>query len=229
MKDNQTLPAHIAVIMDGNGRWAGKRLLPRTAGHAAGLKRFAEIAEICSDIGVKYLTVYAFSTENINRSAAEVSGLFSLAYKAIDTYIEKLLKKNIRAKVIGDVSMIGDSLLQKIRAAEQKLKDCTGMTLCIAFCYGGRHELAQAANAALAAGEREFDDGTLGRYLYTAGVPDPDLLIRTGGEKRLSNFLLYQCAYSELYFCDTLWPDFDRSELMAAIEDYSKRKRRFGR
>ncbi|MBO7400560.1 MAG: di-trans,poly-cis-decaprenylcistransferase, partial [Clostridia bacterium] len=151
MKDNQTLPAHIAVIMDGNGRWAGKRLLPRTAGHAAGLKRFAEIAEICSDIGVKYLTVYAFSTENINRSAEEVSGLFSLAYKAIDTYIEKLLKKNIRAKVIGDVSMIGDSLLQKIRAAEQKLKDCTGMTLCIAFCYGGRHELAQAANAALAA------------------------------------------------------------------------------
>lgn len=229
MKDNQTLPAHIAVIMDGNGRWAGKRLLPRTAGHAAGLKRFAEIAEICSDIGVKYLTVYAFSTENINRSADEVSGLFSLAYKAIDTYIEKLLKKNIRAKVIGDVSMIGDSLLQKIRAAEQKLNDCTGMTLCIAFCYGGRHELAQAANAALAAGEREFDDGTLGRYLYTAGVPDPDLLIRTGGEKRLSNFLLYQCAYSELYFCDTLWPDFDRSELMAAIEDYSKRKRRFGR
>ena len=229
MNEQNALPAHIAVIMDGNGRWASRRLLPRTAGHAAGLKRFAEITELCADMGVKYFTVYAFSTENINRSAEEVNGLFSLASKAIDTYVEKLMRKNIRAKVIGDLSMVDTSLAERIRRAEERLSACTGMTLCIAFCYGGRHELARAVNSALAAGEREFDDGTLGRYLYTAGIPDPDLLIRTGGEKRLSNFLLYQCAYSELYFCDTLWPDFDRTALEAALEEYSKRKRKFGR
>ena len=229
MKTPSAVPAHIAIIMDGNGRWASKRLLPRTAGHAAGLKRFAEITGICSDLGVRYLTVYAFSTENINRSAEEVSALLSLASGAIDTYCGKLEEKNIRVKMIGDLSMVGEELAQKIRSAESRLAHCTGMTLCIAFCYGGRHELAQAANRAFEAGETQFDDETLGKYLYTAGIPDPDLLIRTGGEKRISNFLLYQCAYSELYFCDTLWPDFDRSELEAAVGDFSKRKRRFGR
>ena len=229
MKTPSAVPAHIAIIMDGNGRWANKRLLPRTAGHAAGLKRFAEMTEICSDLGVKYLTVYAFSTENINRAAEEVSALLSLASKAIDTYCGKLEEKNIRGVVIGDLSMVSPELAQKIKAAEARLAHCTGMTLCIAFCYGGRHELAQAANRALEAGEKRFDDETLGKYLYTAGIPDPDLLIRTGGEKRVSNFLLYQCAYSELYFCDILWPDFDSAALEEALEDFSKRKRRFGR
>jgi len=229
MKDASSLPAHVAVIMDGNGRWATKRMLPRSAGHAAGLKRFAALAGVCSDMDIKYLTVYAFSTENINRGAEEVSALFSLASGAIDTYCSKLLADNIRARVIGDLSMIDPALERKIRAAEEKLSGCTGMTLSIAFCYGGRHELAQAANRALADGVAEFTDSTLGEYLYTAGAPDPDLLIRTGGEKRISNFLLYQCAYSELYFCDTLWPDFDKAEFEKALAEYATRKRRFGR
>lgn len=229
MKENAILPSHVAIIMDGNGRWANKRLLPRTAGHAAGLKRCADITAYCSDLGIKYLTVYAFSTENLKRDADEVSALFSLVSGAIDTYCERLRAKNIRGVVIGDLSMAGAEVAARIRRAEERLADCTGMTLCIAFCYGGRHEIAQAVNKAIAAGVTVFSDDTLEKYLYTAGMPDPDLLIRTGGEKRISNFLLYQTSYTELYFCDTLWPDFDKQELDAALNDYSKRKRKFGR
>jgi undecaprenyl diphosphate synthase len=227
--EGRTIPRHIAVIMDGNGRWAKKRLLPRTAGHIAGFNRFAELVENCNDLGVGYLTVYAFSTENASRDKDEVSALFSLAAKAITVYESKLMAHNIRGVVIGDIDMAGKELAAMIRGCEERLSGNTGMTICIAFCYGGRKEIISAINKAIANGETELTDESFSRYLYTSGIPDPDLIIRTSGEKRLSNFLLYQSAYSELYFTDVLWPDFDKTELEKAIDDYSGRKRRYGK
>jgi undecaprenyl diphosphate synthase len=227
--DNITIPNHIAVIMDGNGRWAKKRLLPRTAGHLAGFERFVQLVENCHDLGVKYLTVYAFSTENTKRDKKEVSALFSLAARAITRYESKLMEKNIKGVVIGDIDMAGEKLAAAIRQSIQNLSGNTGMTLCIAFCYGGRREIINAVNKAIQSGETEITEETFSKYLYTSDIPDPDLIIRTSGEKRLSNFLLYQSAYSELYFTDALWPDFDKAELEKAISDYSGRKRRYGR
>ena len=227
--DNITIPNHIAVIMDGNGRWAKKRLLPRTAGHLAGFERFVQLVESCHDLGVKYLTVYAFSTENTKRDKKEVSALFSLAARAITRYESKLMEKNIKGVVIGDIDMAGEKLDAAIRQSIQNLSGNTGMTLCIAFCYGGRREIINAVNKAIQSGETEITEETFSKYLYTSDIPDPDLIIRTSGEKRLSNFLLYQSAYSELYFTDALWPDFDKAELEKAISDYSGRKRRYGR
>lgn len=227
--DNITIPNHIAVIMDGNGRWAKKRLLPRTAGHLAGFERFVQLVENCYDLGVKYLTVYAFSTENTKRDKKEVSALFSLAARAITRYESKLMEKNIKGVVIGDIDMAGEKLAAAIRQSIQNLSGNTGMTLCIAFCYGGRREIINAVNKAIQSGETEITEETFSKYLYTSDIPDPDLIIRTSGEKRLSNFLLYQSAYSELYFTDALWPDFDKAELEKAISDYSGRKRRYGR
>lgn len=227
--DNITIPNHIAVIMDGNGRWAKKRFLPRTAGHLAGFERFVQLVENCHDLGVKYLTVYAFSTENTKRDKKEVSALFSLAARAITRYESKLMEKNIKGVVIGDIDMAGEKLAAAIRQSIQNLSGNTGMTLCIAFCYGGRREIINAVNKAIQSGETEITEETFSKYLYTSDIPDPDLIIRTSGEKRLSNFLLYQSAYSELYFTDALWPDFDKAELEKAISDYSGRKRRYGR
>lgn len=229
MDNDKHFPSHIAVIMDGNGRWASKRLLPRTAGHVAGFNVFVDLVTDCDDMGVKYLTVYAFSTENITRDAEEVSSLFSLASKAIDKYEAKLMQRNIRGVVLGDITLAGEKLQQKINSAVEHLSKNTGMTLCIAFCYGGRKEIIDAINKAISDGNTVFDEKMLEKYLYTANIPDPDLIIRTSGEKRISNFLLWQSAYSEYYFTDVLWPDFDKKELEKAISDYSQRKRRFGR
>ncbi|MGI6716455.1 MAG: polyprenyl diphosphate synthase [Eubacteriales bacterium] len=226
--DNIIIPGHIAVIMDGNGRWAKKRHLPRTAGHIAGFERFADLVANCRELGVKYLTVYAFSTENAKRDPEEVSALFSLAAKAITMYESKLMKNNIRGVVLGDIDMAGEKLATEIRGCVSRLSQNTGMTLCIAFCYGGRKEIINAVNKAIQSGETEITEDTFKKYLYTSDIPDPDLIIRTSGEKRLSNFLLFQSAYSELYFTDTLWPDFDKAELEKAIADYSGRKRRYG-
>lgn len=224
----ETVPEHIAVIMDGNGRWARARLLPRFAGHAAGLKRLAELVENCNEKGVKYLTVFAFSTENARREKEEVSALFSLAAKAIADYEAKLMARNIRGRVIGDIAMAGKNLAGLILESQKRLSQNTGMVLCIAFCYGGRREIADAVNKAIQSGVKSVTPQTFARYLYDPEMPDPDLIIRTSGEKRLSNFLLFQSAYSELYFTDTLWPDFDKAELQKALLDYSARKRRFG-
>jgi undecaprenyl diphosphate synthase len=226
--DNIIIPGHIAVIMDGNGRWAKKRHLPRTAGHIAGFERFADLVANCRELGVKYLTVYAFSTENAKRDPEEVSALFSLAAKAITMYESKLMKNNIRGVVLGDIDMAGEKLATEIRGCVSRLSQNTGMTLCIAFCYGGRKEIINAVNKAIQSGETVITEDTFKKYLYTSDIPDPDLIIRTSGEKRLSNFLLFQSAYSELYFTDTLWPDFDKAELEKAIADYSGRKRRYG-
>ena len=180
--DNITIPNHIAVIMDGNGRWAKKRLLPRTAGHLAGFERFVQLVENCHDLGVKYHTVYAFSTENTKRDKKEVSALFSLAARAITRYESKLMEKNIKGVVIGDIDMAGEKLAAAIRQSIQNLSGNTGMTLCIAFCYGGRREIINAVNKAIQSGETEITEETFSKYLYTSDIPDPDLIIRTSGK-----------------------------------------------
>ena len=229
MAEFKALPTHIAVIMDGNGRWAKKRLLPRTAGHKVGLDRLVDLVTNCNNIGIKYLTVYAFSTENLKREAGEVSALFDLAAKGIIEYEKRLMAKNCRLKILGDLSLAPETLANSMRGVEERLSGNTGLTLCIAFCYGGRQDIVNAVNRIIADGVREVDTESFKKYLYTADIPDPDLIIRTSGEERISNFLLYQSAYSEYYFTDTYWPDFDLACLEKAIEAYGNRKRRYGR
>ena len=215
------IPRHIAIIMDGNGRWAKKRLLPRTAGHKVGLDTFVNT--------VDYLTVYAFSTENWNRATEEVSALMELMSKGIVKYEPEMLRKNIRLKLLGDIDRFEPKYRQALRSVEERLANNTGMTLCICLSYGGRQELVNAVNRLLKEGKTEITAEDIERNLYSAGVPDPDLVVRTSGEYRISNFLLWQSAYSEYYFTDVFWPDFDKKELLKAIESFSKRERRFGR
>ncbi len=224
-----TLPTHIAIIMDGNGRWATKRSLPRTAGHKVGSETFVKTVDACNELGIKYLTVYAFSTENWQRSTEEVSGLLKIMHAYIIKYVPELMKKNIRLRILGDMSYFDADSARALAESEEKLKNNTGLTLGIALSYGGRHELTEAVNALLAEGVTSVTEEELGKRLYTYGMPDPDLVIRTGGEKRISNFLLWQSAYAEYYFCDTLWPDFDRDCLTEAIAEYGTRKRRYGK
>ena len=232
--DFQDLPRHIAIIMDGNGRWAKKRGLPRSAGHAAGAETFRTIATYCKEIGLEYLTVYAFSTENWKRSEDEVGALMQL----FRYYMVRLLKiasaNNVRVKMIGDRSRFAKDIIAGINRLENETKDNTGLTFVIAVNYGGRDEIRRAA-AKLAAdaarGALDPDavtEDVFASYLDTAGIPDPDLLIRTSGELRLSNYLLWQLAYTELYVTDCLWPDFSQEELEKAILQYNKRDRRFG-
>ncbi len=223
------LPRHIAIIMDGNGRWAKKRLLPRTAGHKVGLDTFVNTVDNCSDMGIEYLTVYAFSTENWNREATEVSALMELMSRGIKKYEPEMVRKNIRLKLLGDLSMFEEKYRKALTDVEDRLKDNTGMTLCICLSYGGRQEIVHAFNRLARQGKTEITAEDIDANLYSAGVPDPDLVIRTSGEYRISNFLLWQSAYSEYYFTDVCWPDFDKEQLTKAIESYSQRERRFGR
>lgn len=225
----QTLPRHIAIIMDGNGRWAKKRLLPRTAGHKVGLDTFVNTVDACSDMGIEYLTVYAFSAENWNRDPSEVSALMELMSKGIVKYEPEMVRKNIRLKLVGDIERFEPEYRSALYGVEERLKDNNGMTLCICLSYGGRQEIVHAFNRLLAEGKTSVTAEDISSHLYTAGIPDPDLVIRTSGEYRISNFLLWQSAYSEYYFADVFWPDFDKTELMKAIESFSKRERRFGR
>ncbi len=223
------IPQHIAIIMDGNGRWAKKRLLPRTAGHKVGLDTFVNTVDSCSDLGVKYLTVYAFSSENWNREASEVSALMELMSKGIVKYEPEMVRKNIRLKLMGDLSRFEDKYRNALVGVEERLKNNTGMTLCICLSYGGRQEIVHAVNQLIKEGKTEVTAEDISNNLYSAGVPDPDLIVRTSGEYRISNFLLWQSAYAEYYFTDVFWPDFDKNELMKAIESFSKRERRYGR
>ncbi len=223
------VPNHIAVIMDGNGRWAAGRRLPRAAGHAAGFERFVELVRNAAVLGVNHLTVYAFSAENFSRGKREVSSLFSLAAKAITGYEDKLMEHNIKGVVIGDLTNAGEKLKKSIEKTVERLSKNTGMTLYIAFLYGGRQEILKAAEKAAASGEKTLTEDIFKKYLYSPDCPDPDLIIRSGGEKRLSNFLLFQAAYSELYFTDVLWPDFGKDDLDRAIQEFSRRKRNYGR
>ena len=227
-------PKHIAIIMDGNGRWATRKGLPRTAGHAAGSEVFRRIATYCRDIGMDYLTVYAFSTENWKRSEEEVSAIMGLLKKYLFEALEKMERDQIRLKFFGDLSRLSPELLELIDRTDKTSAKYEGFQANICLNYGGRDEIVHAARAFArdcAAGVRKPEDLTedlFGGYLYSAGVPDPDLIIRPSGEERISNFLLWQSAYAEYYFTDVLWPDFTPAELDKAIAAYFRRDRRFG-
>lgn len=232
--DPITIPRHVAVIMDGNGRWARKRALPRVAGHKKGLERASELVAIAGDVGVRYVTLFAFSSENWQRPESEVKTLLELFVTALEREIPKLHQNNVRFRVIGDVARFGDDLVRRIGAAETHTQANTGATLTIAANYGGRWDITQAcAGIARAVARGEIDPDRIGTdtvdaHLVTRDLPEPDLFIRTGGEQRISNFLLWQLAYTELYFTPVLWPDFDRAQFDLALASYAGRQRRFG-
>jgi undecaprenyl diphosphate synthase len=224
-------PQHVAIIMDGNGRWANKRGLPRLAGHEAGGKNVRPVANIFADHGVKYLTLYAFSTENWSRPRVEVTGLLGLLSKKINQETQAFHRENIRLVHLGRLDRLSQKLGEKVKAAVELTKNNTGLTLCLAFDYGSRDEIIQATRRiakARISGEN-IDETMFARYLYCPDIPDPDLVIRTAGENRLSNFLLWQAAYSELYFTPVLWPDFGAKDIEEALSEYKHRQRRFGR
>jgi undecaprenyl diphosphate synthase len=214
--------------MDGNGRWAKKRALPRQFGHKAGVKTLMSVLENCFDLGVKYVSVYAFSTENWNRPQGEVDALLDLFRTYFTKQFSALTDKKIKINVWGDKSKFPDDIKNAISEVENTSISEPKGVFNIALSYGGRREIVDAVNRAVKEG-KEVDENIFGSYLYSANVPDPDLIVRTGGEMRISNFLLYQCAYSELYFSKTLWPDFSKKELVEIFEDYSLRDRRFGK
>jgi undecaprenyl diphosphate synthase len=228
------VPAHVAVIMDGNGRWAKGRGLPRVAGHRKGVERVRDMVTACAEKGVKYLTLFAFSSENWRRPVQEVQLLKELFLSALDNEIRKLHKNNVRFCVIGDTERFGEKITTRIRQSETLTQKNTSLTLTIAANYGGRWDIAQAcAELARRAVRGEVDPDTISEkslepFLSLAGVPEPDLFIRTGGEQRISNFLLWQLAYTEMYFTPVLWPDFDRAQFEQALVSYAGRQRRFG-
>ena len=220
---------HVGVIMDGNGRWAKKRLLPRSFGHKAGMNAMIGLAEHAQKCGVKYLTVYALSTENLkNRPKDELDGLFDLFRKYFETNVKKLYAQNAKVKIIGDLSALPEDVAEILKQGEDNSPAGAKFTLVFAINYGGRSEIIQAVNRAVQDG-KQLDESSFCSLLYTADIPDPDLIIRTGGELRLSNFLTYQSAYTELYFSDVLFPDFSDAEFDKALNDYAARERRFGR
>ncbi len=225
------LPQHVAIIMDGNGRWAKKRGLPRLAGHKAGTENIRLVTEIFAEYKIKYLTLFAFSTENWNRPSIEVRGLLKILSDRLDPEIKRLHEKNIRVRHLGRLDALSPELQQKIKSAIELTSNNTGGTLIMAFDYGGRAEIVEAARRLLSNGvhAQNMTEDIFKNYLYAPDIPDPDLIIRTGGETRLSNFLLWQTAYSELYFTEVLWPDFNRLEIDKALEIYKRRHRRFGR
>lgn len=218
---------HIAFIMDGNGRWAQKRGKPREFGHRQGAEVFKTISRYCGKIGIKYITVYAFSTENWKRSDDEVKGIMKLLEKYLDEVLTEFSKYDIKVRFIGDLTVFGDKIKSKIRKVEE-LTANKSLLLNIAFNYGARSEIVNAVNRFIADGKGVLDEKLLSSYLYTHDCPDPDLIVRTGGELRLSNFLLWQSAYSELYFTDCLWPDMTPDEVDKAVKEFYSRKRRYG-
>ncbi|PPC82408.1 MAG: di-trans,poly-cis-decaprenylcistransferase [Methylotenera sp.] len=226
------IPKHVAVIMDGNGRWARKRFLPRIAGHKRGVETVRDVVKQCIELKVEYLTLFAFSSENWRRPPEEVTFLMSLFMEALKREVSKLHQNNIKLIMIGDRSRFDASLIEKIEASEQLTANNTGLVLTIAANYGGRWDVLQAVNKMQKAQPElacAYDETHLTPYLSMSYAPEPDLFIRTGGEKRISNFLLWQLAYTELYFTDTLWPDFNDAAFNAAIQSYQQRERRFGR
>ncbi len=231
--DMTRIPCHVAIIMDGNGRWAKQRGLPRNMGHQQGVEAVKRVTEMCVSLGVKYLTLYTFSTENWNRPDDEVSALMGLVLSSLEEEI--FMKNNVRFNMIGDASRLPANVLERIRQTEEHTAKNNAMTMTIAMSYSSRWELTEATRKAVRAalaGELqagEITEETISQFLATADMPDPDLLIRTGGELRISNYLLWQCAYSEFYFCTTYWPDFDGEALCKAILDFQSRERRYGK
>ncbi len=229
-KTAPAVPRHLAVVMDGNGRWANRRYLPRFFGHKAGVDTLVKVINACADRGIEYLTVFAFSSENWKRPEDEVSGLMGLVLVAVTKYLGKLAKDGVRIVIVGDRDAVSDRLRAAWEEAESTTRNNTRITLSVAFNYGGRWDIVQACRRAMAAGltPEQLDEAALGRFMAMQHAPDPDLFIRTGGELRISNFLLWQVAYSELVFTDCLWPDFDVAALDSALADYAGRDRRFG-
>ncbi len=230
----EKMPKHIAIIMDGNGRWAKKRGLPRKAGHKAGAETLEKIISAARELGLEHLTVYAFSTENWKRSQEEVDAIMNLLRQYLKNYFKKFIKDDVRMDVIGDINRLDADIQKQIMEIEQLSKEKTGLFVHIALNYGGRDELRRAMTKMaqeVVEGRvlpEEMTEDCIAGYLDTAGTPDPELVIRTSGEERISNFLLWQAAYSEFYFCDTLWPDFTKTELEKAVFAYQNRERRFG-
>ncbi|MBR6176436.1 MAG: isoprenyl transferase [Bacteroidales bacterium] len=233
--DTTKIPQHVAVIMDGNGRWAAQRGKDRLEGHNQGAKAARTTVEAAAEIGVKYVTLYAFSMENWNRPKEEVAGLMALLLSSIASQLDDLIKNNIRLKIIGDTSLLPPEVLSQVNNAVAKSQQNNGLTAVIALSYGSRNEILNAAKKLLQKYQNNpFDIDSLteedfSKYLYTYDIPDPELLIRTSGELRISNFLLWQISYSELYFTDTLWPDFSKEDFFEAIYQYQQRERRFGK
>lgn len=231
--DKTRIPAHIAIIMDGNGRWAAKRGLERSYGHQAGVETVRRITAACTKLGVKFLTLYTFSTENWNRPSDEISALMGLVLSSLEDEI--FMKNDVRFRVIGDIARLPEDVQKKLHETEEHTKDNATMTMVVALSYSSRWEITKAVQdivtdvKARKISEQAICEDMVSKYLQTAFMPDPDLLIRTGGEVRVSNYLLWQIAYSELYFCDTFWPDFAEEDLYRAIANYQSRQRRFGK
>jgi len=226
----RNVPRHVAIIMDGNGRWAKKRGLPRVAGHRAGTENLRTIIRASTEFGIKYLTLYAFSTENWSRPQAEVSGLMNILADVIDREMAELHKEGARLLHIGHLDGLSKTLRQKVEHAIELTRDNKGITIVLAFNYGGRDEIVHAVKKLLADDVKpeEVDTEMVSRYMFTRDIPDPDLVVRTSGERRTSNFLTWQTVYSEWYFPQVYWPDFDKEELRKALQDYAGRERRFG-
>lgn len=222
------IPRHIAIIMDGNGRWAKKRLMPRSFGHKQGMERMIGLMEHAFALGVEYITVYALSTENLKRPQEELEGLFSLFRNHFKEYMSRVCARGVRLRAVGNVSLLPDDVQKILRQAEADTARFAGKGINVAVAYGARDEIVHAVNAAVEKGEKVTEE-SFSKLLYTGEVPDPDLIIRTGKEVRLSNFLLYQAAYAELYFSDKMFPDFSDKELDRAIAEFSRRTRRFGK
>lgn len=231
---DRKIPQHVAIILDGNGRWAKKKGMPRNYGHTAGAKNVETVCEAAGELGIKYLTLYAFSTENWNREKSEVDALMKLLENYLKNCLKTAEKNNMRVRVLGDKTGLPESFQKKIRELEEFSAKYDGLQLSIAINYGSRDEIIRAVKALLTDYDKkelsmqDIDEQTFSSYLDTKGIPDPDLMIRTSGEQRLSNYLLWQLAYSEFYFTDVLWPDFHKEELEQAIDAYNKRERRFG-
>ncbi len=224
------VPRHVAIVMDGNGRWAKKRFLMRFFGHKKGVDTLVNMVHACAERGIEYLTVFAFSSENWKRPTEEVSGLMQLVLVAVSQYLRKLASDGVRIRIVGDRTQVSDKLRQAWEQAESTTQHNTRITLTVAFNYGGRWDIVQACRRAIEAGVKadELDEARLNQYMALSYAPDPDLFIRTGGEVRISNFLLWQVAYSELVFTDRLWPEFSAADLDSALADYARRDRRFG-
>ncbi len=222
------LPRHIAIIMDGNGRWAKKRGLPRIMGHRAGTESGKEAVKACGELGVTALTLFTFSTENWSRPRTEIDALMKLLCSMLRHEVSELDKRGVQLRSIGRIEALPESVRKELDRAADVLKHNDGLILNLALNYGGRQEIVDATNKILKSGVRTVNENTFNRYLYTADLPEPDLLIRTSGEQRISNFLLFQLAYAEFYFTPTLWPDFRREDLYRAIQEFQKRDRRFG-
>ncbi len=226
---SERIPRHVALIMDGNGRWAKRRMLPRSVGHKEGVRTLIRIVKHAFMRRVEYVTVYAFSTENKSRPKDEVDGLIDLIRKNFSTSFNELVQNGVKVVVLGDRSFFPGDVIEIFDKIEKESSNGTQGTFCVALNYGARDEIVRAVNDIIVNGRKSVDEKTVSDFLYTKGIPDPDLIARTGGEKRLSNFLLYQAAYAELYFTDTLWPDFSEAEFDEMLADFAARDRRYGK